>query len=101
MAGVSQKGENKGGSDLERIFEDNEEVQSFVRRLCGYSLTGDTSEQYLFLLYGTGANGKSTFVETFLTLLGDYGNKTAMQTFLEQKHCTLVDQTAVVFSGQP
>lgn len=71
---------------LERIFEDKEEVQSFVRRLCGYLLTGDTSEQCLFVLYGTGANGKSTFVETFLTLVGDYGKKTPMQTFLEQKN---------------
>lgn len=71
---------------LTRILKDNEDVQSFVQRLCGYLLTGDTTEQALFLLYGTGANGKSTFVETLLFLLGDYGNKTDMRTFLEQKN---------------
>ncbi len=30
----------------------------------GYSMTGDTGEQVLFIPYGSGANGKSTFVET-------------------------------------
>jgi putative DNA primase/helicase len=71
---------------LIRIFEENEDLLAFVQRLCGYLLTGDTTEQALFVLYGTGANGKSTFVETLLALLGDFGKKTAMQTFLEQRN---------------
>lgn len=44
----------------------------FVQRAIGYSLTGDTSEQCLFLCYGKGANGKGTFTQTLAHVLGDY-----------------------------
>src|SRR5437667_6274282 len=44
----------------------------FLQRAAGYSLTGDVSEQVLFLLHGPGANGKSTLLNLLLGLLGDY-----------------------------
>jgi putative DNA primase/helicase len=44
----------------------------YIQRAVGYSLTGHTSEQCLFFLYGTGANGKSTFLNILQNLLGDY-----------------------------
>ena len=44
----------------------------FVHRAVGYTLTGMTSEQCLFLCYGTGANGKGTFTNTLKWILGDY-----------------------------
>jgi putative DNA primase/helicase len=46
-------------------------VRDFVRRYIGYSLTGDTREQALAIVSGSGANGKSTLVETVRALLGD------------------------------
>jgi putative DNA primase/helicase len=49
-----------------------EELRAFVRRAVGYSLTGDVGEHALFLLYGNGANGKSTLLEVLLAILGDY-----------------------------
>jgi putative DNA primase/helicase len=45
---------------------------SFLQRIVGYSLTGDTREQALFLLYGMGANGKTTFLEVLRYIWGDY-----------------------------
>ncbi len=53
----------------------------FVQRAVGYSLTGHTTEQVLFLLHGQGANGKSTFLETLRAVLGDYGKQTDFDTF--------------------
>jgi putative DNA primase/helicase len=38
----------------------------------GYTLTGLVQEEVLFVLWGTGRNGKSTFRETLHALLGDY-----------------------------
>ncbi len=48
------------------------DVQNYVQRWFGYSLTADVSEQCLIFFYGTGANGKSTLVELMAWLLGDY-----------------------------
>jgi putative DNA primase/helicase len=67
---------------IDRIFDGDEELKCFVQRAVGYSLTGDTSEHCLFLLYGTGANGKSVFLETLCELLGDYAQQTDFTSFL-------------------
>jgi putative DNA primase/helicase len=50
----------------------NADVRGYVQRIAGYLLTGLTDEQCFFFLYGTGANGKSTFAEVLRMLLGDY-----------------------------
>ncbi|KAF1084852.1 hypothetical protein SPSYN_02022 [Sporotomaculum syntrophicum] len=60
-------------SFLNRIFDNNTNLIDYIQRKVGYSLTGDTSEQVLSFLYGSGANGKSTFIDVIRSLLGDYG----------------------------
>jgi len=55
----------------------SEGLRRFVQRVVGYSLTGDVSEQKLVFLYGSGANGKSTFLNAILEMLGDYGKQAA------------------------
>ena len=67
---------------LERVFAGDRELIAFIQRAVGYSLTGNTSEQALFFLYGTGNNGKSVFSETLQALLGDYANKTPTDTLM-------------------
>ena len=67
---------------LGEIFDGNAELIQFVQRAVGYSLTGDIREQCLFILHGTGSNGKSTFIETLLALLGDYANQTPPETVM-------------------
>ena len=57
---------------LNQIFEGDCQLISFLQRAVGYSLTGHVSEQCLFILVGTGANGKSTFLKVLQCLLGDY-----------------------------
>ena len=70
-------------SFLERILP-SAAVRAFVQRLAGYMLTGDISEQCFVTAYGTGANGKSTFVEVMHAMLGDYAMKTEMATLLHK-----------------
>jgi putative DNA primase/helicase len=48
------------------------ELIRYLQRVCGYILTGSTAEEEMFVLWGLGANGKSTFRETIFALLGDY-----------------------------
>jgi len=71
-------------SFLLRAMGGNERLVSFLQRAVGYSLTGHTNEQVLLLLYGTGANGKSTFLETLRALLADYAAITDFTTFLKR-----------------
>ena len=61
------------------------ELMDYLQRMVGYCLTGVTSEHALFFLYGTGANGKSVFVTTIATILGDYAANAPMDTFMETR----------------
>lgn len=49
------------------------------------SLTGDVSTQAMFILHGTGANGKSTFINTLMKIFGDYAANTPTETFMQKK----------------
>jgi putative DNA primase/helicase len=63
------------------------DLRAFVRRLVGYSLTGSTREHILPFLYGTGANGKSVFLNTIAALLGtDYGIKAPADLLLAKRN---------------
>jgi hypothetical protein len=57
---------------LDRIFDGNKGLIRFIQKIIGYCLTGDTREQCLFFLYGTGANGKSTLLKIIDLLLNNY-----------------------------
>jgi putative DNA primase/helicase len=57
---------------------------NFVQTAAGWSLTGDISEQTMFILFGSGANGKSTFLNTIMYLLGDYAPSTNTDTFMKK-----------------
>lgn len=58
---------------------------AFHQRWLGYSLTGETREQCLCLLHGSGANGKSTYLETVRAVLGDYAQSTPSASLLAKE----------------
>jgi P4 family phage/plasmid primase-like protien len=60
-------------------------LRTFLQRAAGYSLTGDTGEEVLFLIHGPEAAGKSTFVESLKATLGDYALTADFETFLAKK----------------
>ena len=66
---------------LLEVFNEDDELIRYLQRAWGYSLTGDISEQKLFLCHGTGANGKSTFLSVLGKLLGEYAGATSFSTF--------------------
>jgi putative DNA primase/helicase len=67
---------------LDRIMGGNADLISYLQRVIGYSLTGITREHALFFGHGTGANGKSVFIETVAGMLGDYAVAAPMETFI-------------------
>lgn len=55
------------------IMKGDEEKIRYLQKIAGLSLTGNTQEETCFILYGsTTRNGKSTFCETLIYMLGDY-----------------------------
>ena len=67
---------------LARVTGDDTELQTYLARVVGYWLTGHTHEHALFFLYGTGANGKSVFIDTISGMMGDYATAAPIETFL-------------------
>ena len=56
---------------LKKITNDDLELVAFLKRSIGYSLTASNEEQCFFIGHGSGANGKSTFLNVVEHLLGD------------------------------
>ncbi len=74
---------------VERIFKsqkDKDKIIRYLQRAIGYTLTGEVSQQSIFLLHGAGSNGKSTLLEAMRMLLGDYGTTIASASLTTQKN---------------
>jgi len=69
---------------IREIMDYNTELIYYLQNAAGWAVTGDTSEQTMFILFGTGANGKSTFLNTIMNLLGDYAIATPTETFMKK-----------------
>jgi putative DNA primase/helicase len=78
---------------LERVLP-SKELRAFVQRGSGYSATGDTSEQCLFINHGSGANGKSTFQEALGETLGDYATRTPTEMLLTKRSGSVPNDVA-------
>jgi putative DNA primase/helicase len=66
---------------LSRVCDGDERLIAFLKRVLGYALTGLIQEHALFFLYGTGANGKTTFLGCVTGCVGDYHRTAAIETF--------------------
>jgi putative DNA primase/helicase len=66
---------------LQRITAGDPDLIRYLQRMAGYALTGVTREHALFFLYGTGSNGKSTFLNALIACLGDYHRAAPIETF--------------------
>lgn len=69
---------------LDRVTGSDADLAGYLQRVVGYTLTGDTTEQCIFMPWGPGANGKSTFLETLRQgVFGpDFARDTPLSTFL-------------------
>lgn len=70
---------------LNEVTGGDRELQNYLQRVAGYALTGSTREHAMFFLYGTGANGKSVFLNTLASILGNYATNAPMDTFMETR----------------
>lgn len=81
---------------IDRITGGDRELAAFLARAVGYTLGGDAGEQCLFFLYGFGANGKSTFIEIVMALLGDLGHKARAQVLMASERDRIPNEIAAL-----
>jgi putative DNA primase/helicase len=70
---------------LDTVTGGDRQLQAYLQRAIGYTLTGSVREEVMFFLYGIGNNGKSTFRETLHKLFGDYALAADAGLFIERK----------------
>lgn len=71
---------------LDKVTGKDVDLQCFLQRMAGYSLTGLTREHALFFPYGTGGNGKGVFLNTLTGAMGNYATVASMETFTASAH---------------
>jgi putative DNA primase/helicase len=69
---------------VREIMHYKTDVIRFLQTACGWAVTGDTREQTMFILFGSGANGKTTFLNTVMSVLGDYATSAPTETFMRK-----------------
>jgi len=69
---------------IDEVMEGDAPRAKYLQKMCGLCLTGVNPYECLFILHGaTSRNGKGTTMETFMTMMGDYGTPT-MPSTIEQ-----------------
>jgi putative DNA primase/helicase len=67
---------------LREVFAPHPDLVPYLQKAIGYTLTGETREECIFVLVGGGRNGKSTVIATLHQVLGEYAGVAEMDTFL-------------------
>lgn len=69
---------------LDEITAGDKDLQNYIQKCIGYSISGSNREQCAYFLYGMGNNGKSTFLDTIADLLGSYSSNAQPDTIMLQ-----------------
>lgn len=67
---------------LNQVFAGDDELIHYIQKAVGYSATGNTKEQVMFILFGNGRNGKSIFINTIADILGTYAETMNVSTIM-------------------
>lgn len=70
---------------LNDIFQNDQELISYIQRLFGCGLIGQVLEHVLPIFWGKGRNGKSTLFNVLKLVLGDLASPIPSETILSQK----------------
>lgn len=84
--GHKEASETKDDAEREKALAGVQSLTSFLARAAGLSLTGVINDRAVFILHGTGANGKTIFIETLRSLLGaDFSTVMPVEALLAGK----------------
>ena len=81
---------------IREISSGDEVYASYIQRAIGYSLTGHTTEHALFLIYGSGANGKSVMLNVLRRMASGYGLNLPFSAFELSGRSSLTPELAML-----
>lgn len=70
---------------LEQITCGDGDLRAYLQRAVGLTLVGEQREHVFFFCFGSGLNGKSTFLNAILYALGDYGTALPPDLLIEKR----------------
>lgn len=85
---------------IHSILDGNRDLIAFIQEALGMSLSGDISEQCLFICHGTGSNGKTTMLETVRIIMAGYGLAANIETFQVRKQETVRNDIAELYGAR-
>lgn len=71
---------------LQDVFAGDLEMIEFMQRVMGYCLTGSVTEQKMFFLFGSGANGKSVLLDVLRAIAGKYAHNLPSEALMTSRH---------------
>jgi len=79
---------------LNRITGEDQDMIKYLNLLTSYFLTGETNEHKLFIVHGSGANGKTTWVKCIQNILGEYASQVPVESLSYTKSNAIDDNLA-------
>lgn len=70
---------------LFEICQDDWDLVEYLQKIAGLLLSGRSDYQYLFFLYGKGANGKSTLIKVWQQVLSEFSVTIPIDTLLSKQ----------------
>lgn len=84
---------------LREIFCEDIEVIHYMQKVIGYALSGSIEEECFFILYGSGGNGKSKFIETIAWVLNNYATACSAKTILQKENSNGINNDVARLAG--
>ena len=84
---------------LHQIFGGDIELINYMQRAVGYSLSGSTEEQMMFILHGNGRNGKSVFLDIITELFGSYSTNIQPQAIMVKQQSSNANPDIAKLAG--
>lgn len=66
-------------------FRERPKLARYLQKMLGYCMTGLTSEHKLFLLMGSGSNGKNILLDTVTEIIADYAESVGPEMFMAKR----------------
>lgn len=79
---------------LSKVFLNDQDIIDYVQEVCGLLAVGQVIEEKLYIAYGDGSNGKSTFWNTIARVLGEYSGKISTDALMRTNNVNVKNELA-------